>query len=121
MFYEPDSVDMRISHVARIRLVSRLTQFQKAVFEKYYPMEKTNPVEKKRLRTFQGVVVSDAMNKTIVVSVSNTKTNVKYKKQILVSKKYKVHDEKEKYGVGDKVTFVECRPISKDKRWRVVY
>ena len=89
--------------------------------EKHYPMEKTNAEQIKRFRTFVGVVVSDAMNKTIVVSVSHTKMNAKYKKQILVSKKYKVHDEKEQFGNGDKVTFVECRPLSKDKRWRVVY
>jgi len=72
-------------------------------------------------RKFTGVVVSDKMDKTIVVSVENTKIHKKYEKRYTINKKYKVHDEKNQYKEGDKVTFVECRPLSKDKRWRVVY
>jgi small subunit ribosomal protein S17 len=71
-------------------------------------------------RKFQGTVVSDAMDKTIVVLVDRRVMHPKYKKQYTVSKKFKVHDEQNAHKVGDKVTFVECRPMSKDKRWRVI-
>jgi len=75
---------------------------------------------KKISRKFSGIVVSDKMDKTIVVNVQRVKINSKYKKSIFVSKKYKVHDDKNKYKINDKVSFVECRPLSKDKRWRVI-
>lgn len=71
-------------------------------------------------RTLTGTVVSDAMDKTIVVSVSRTKVHPKYKKRYTVSKKYHVHDEKNSHAVGDTVTFVETRPLSRHKRWRVL-
>lgn len=79
--------------------------------------EKKNVIKKK----FHGIVVSDKMNKTIVVKVDRVKIHPKYKKRYTVSKKYKVHDEKEQFKIDDKVTFIECRPLSKDKRWRVIY
>ncbi|KKU47876.1 MAG: 30S ribosomal protein S17 [Parcubacteria group bacterium GW2011_GWA2_46_9] len=66
------------------------------------------------------MVVSNAMNKTIIVRVDRVKMNPKYRKQYTVSRRYHVHDENNKYRSGDKVTFVECRPLSKTKRWRVV-
>ena len=72
-------------------------------------------------RIFNGIVMSDKMEKTIVVKVDGTKVHPKYKKRYIVSKRYKVHDEKDKFKIGDKVVFVECRPLSKDKRWRVIY
>ena len=72
-------------------------------------------------RKFKGIVVSDKMNKTIVVKVERIKIHPRYKKRYKVSRKYKVHDEKEKFKAGDKIIFVECRPLSKDKRWRVLY
>ena len=72
-------------------------------------------------RIFNGVVVSDKMDKTIVVLVESVKVHPRYKKRYTTSRKYKVHDEKGSFKEGDKVTFVECRPLSKDKRWRVVY
>jgi len=72
-------------------------------------------------RKFSGLVVSDKMDKTIVVSVESVKMHPKYKKRYTVSKKYKVHDEKNLYKEGDKIQFLECRPLSKDKRWRVIY
>ena len=72
-------------------------------------------------RRFQGVVVSSGMTKTIVIQVESTKTHPKYGKQYKVSKKYKVHDEHNRYQVGDRVVFAACRPLSKDKRWRVIY
>ncbi|MEI6596941.1 MAG: 30S ribosomal protein S17 [bacterium] len=72
-------------------------------------------------RKFSGVVVGDKMNKTRVVSVESVKVHPIYKKRYKVNKKYKVHDEKNLYKTGDKVQFMECRPLSKDKRWRMIY
>ena len=74
---------------------------------------------KTKKRELVGTVVSDKMQKTIVVKVDRVKTHPKYGKQFVVSKRYKVHDEKNEYKTGDKVVFVETRPLSKDKRWRV--
>lgn len=70
-------------------------------------------------RKFSGVVVSDKMDKTVVVKVETTKVHPKYGKRYVESVKYKVHDEKNQSKTGDKVSFVECRPLSKDKRWRI--
>ncbi|MEA1962931.1 MAG: 30S ribosomal protein S17 [Patescibacteria group bacterium] len=72
-------------------------------------------------KKFQGIVASDKQDKTIVVKVDRVKIHPKYKKRFTVSKKYKVHDEKNQYREDDKVIFIECRPLSKDKRWRVIY
>jgi len=71
-------------------------------------------------KKFNGVVVSDKNDKTIVVKVETVKVHPKYKKRYVVSRRYKVHDEKNQYRVGDKVIFIECRPLSRDKRWRVL-
>ena len=71
-------------------------------------------------KTFKGTVVSDKMDKTVVVSVSRFVQHPKYKKRYAVNKKYKAHDENNTYKVGDVVTIVETRPISKDKNFRVV-
>ncbi len=71
-------------------------------------------------RTFTGIVVTIGMNKTISVLVDTKKLHIKYKKQFKSSRKYHVHDEKETAKVGDEVKFVECRPISKTKRWRLL-
>lgn len=78
-------------------------------------------MDKKHQQTFHGVVVSDKMTKTIVVRVDRKKKHPKYGKYFTVSEHYKVHDEHGKYRAGDAVQFVECRPLSKDKRWRVLY
>ncbi len=72
-------------------------------------------------KKFYGVVISGKMDKTIVVRIDRVKIHPKYKKRYTTSKKYKVHDEKNQFKEGDKVTFAECRPLSKDKRWRVIY
>ena len=77
-------------------------------------------LKKTMKRNFEGVVVSDKSDKTIVVRVDRTKLHPKYFKRFIVSKKYKVHDPENQFKVGDVVIFEECRPISKDKRWRVV-
>lgn len=78
------------------------------------------PQQQNPKRRFTGVVVSDKMKKTIVVRIERVKTHAKYQKQYAVSKRYKVHDEKNEFKVGDVVAFEECRPYSKDKRWRVI-
>ena len=72
-------------------------------------------------RKLNGKVVSDKMDKTIVVKVDSVKLHPKYHKRYITSKKYKVHDEKNYYKVDDKVVFVASRPLSKGKRWRVIY
>ncbi len=75
---------------------------------------------KSQKRVFQGTVVSTKMAKTIVVRVDRMKTDPKYKKQFRQSRKFKVHDEKGELQAGDVVRFTETRPLSKDKRWRVI-
>lgn len=89
-------------------------------------IKKVNNVSKKVKKAvlrkkFNGVVLSDKMDKTITVRVDKVKIHPKYKKRYTASKKYKVHDEKNQFKIDDKVTFEECRPMSKDKRWRVIY
>lgn len=78
--------------------------------------KKTNIIHK-----ISGVVLANKMAKTIVVKVDNVKIHSKYHKRYVKSTKYKVHDEKQQYKVGDKVTFVACRPLSREKKWRVIY
>jgi small subunit ribosomal protein S17 len=75
---------------------------------------------KKMKRRLKGFVVSDKPDKTIIVSSGRMKMHPKYKKQYKVNKNYKVHDEKNLAKVGDQVIFEECRPLSKDKRWRLI-
>jgi len=71
-------------------------------------------------RKLRGVVISDKMKKTVVISVERIKEHPKYKKRYKIHKKYKAHDQKEEYKIGDRVVIEECRPLSKDKRWRVI-
>lgn len=77
-------------------------------------------VKKANKRIFTGVVVSEKMNKTITVSVSTRQLHPLYKKYITRSKKYKAHDETNDAHEGDKVRIIESRPISKNKRWRLI-
>jgi small subunit ribosomal protein S17 len=79
----------------------------------------TNQISKTQ-RSLSGIVVSDKMAKTIVVRVDRTVLHQKYQKRYISSRRYKVHDEKQVAKVGDVVEFTECRPLSKDKRWRLV-
>ena len=81
-------------------------------------MKPKHPMNKKH---FQGEVVSAVQSKTIVVRVNRVRFHPIYKKRYTVSRRFQVHDEKQQYKVGDHVEFVECRPISKHKKWRVVY
>lgn len=69
----------------------------------------------KKLAKKKGTVVSDKMDKTIVVAVQTLKTHPKYLKKYRSTKNYKVHDGENKFKVGDVVEFVQCKPISKDK------
>ena len=70
-------------------------------------------------RSYVGIVTSDKMDKTIVVSVSTKKMDRLYKKYVTSSKKCKAHDEKNEAHIGDTVKIVESRPLSKDKCWRL--
>ncbi len=83
----------------------------------------STPVEPKSVRggakTRVGVVVSDKMNKTRVVSVQRRVQHPRYKKYINRRKKFKAHDESNESHVGDTVLIVETRPLSRDKRWRI--
>jgi small subunit ribosomal protein S17 len=81
--------------------------------------KKEKSSKEKKGRLFKGTVVSDKMDKTIVVSVSRLKKHPRYKKRYRVDKKYKAHDEKNEFKIGDRVIIKECRPISKGKKWRV--
>lgn len=70
-------------------------------------------------KSFTGVVTSDKMDKTIVVTVHNRSLHPLYKKYVTTTKKLKAHDEKNEAHEGDTVRVVECRHISKDKCWRL--
>ncbi len=72
-----------------------------------------------RRKTREGVVVSDKMEKTVVVSVETMKRHPLYGKTMRTSKKYKAHDEENRSKVGDRVRIRETRPLSKEKRWVV--
>ena len=77
--------------------------------------------EERNLRKVrQGVVVSDANDKTIVVAVEERKPNPIYKKMITSTKKFHAHDENNEAGVGDTFQIMETRPLSKMKRWRLL-
>ena len=67
-----------------------------------------------------GTIISNKMQKTVVVRVERIKEHPKYKRRYRVHKKYKAHDERGEYKIGDKVVIEECRPISKEKKWRVI-
>ena len=71
-------------------------------------------------KTRVGVVVSDKMDKTIVVEIRNRVKHPIYGKIMNRNKKFKVHDENNECGIGDTVRVMETRPLSKDKRWRLV-
>ncbi len=72
-------------------------------------------------RVLQGVVVSDKNEKTVTVRVDRRVSHPIYKKTIQRSKKYAAHDEENRFKVGDTVQIIESAPISKSKRWQVVY
>ncbi len=67
-----------------------------------------------------GTIVSDKMQKTVIVKVERIKEHPKYKRRYKIHKKYKAHVESGEYKTGDKVIIEECRPMSKEKKWRVI-
>ena len=71
------------------------------------------------MRTLQGTIVSDKMQKTVVVRVDSLKEHPKYLKRFLVSQKFHVHAADGEYQIGDIVVIQETRPLSKQKRWKV--
>ena len=72
-------------------------------------------------RKLKGIIISDKMDKTVVVRVERLKKHPKYKKRFKQHKNYKAHlENKEKHQLGDKVVIEECQPMSKEKKWKVV-
>lgn len=76
--------------------------------------------DRNQRKSQSGIVVSDKMDKTVVVAIEDNVRHPLYKKIIKRTVKLKAHDENNACGVGDRVLLMETRPISKDKRWRVV-
>ncbi|MFH1868241.1 MAG: 30S ribosomal protein S17 [Candidatus Omnitrophota bacterium] len=76
--------------------------------------------DKSLKKILTGVVTSDKMDKTIVVQVTSITKHPKYKKVVRKYSSFKAHDEKNEAKVGDTVKVMECRPLSKDKRWRLI-
>ena len=83
-------------------------------------METVQGAKKGNKQMLQGVVKSDKMDKTIVVEITMRKLHPLYKKYVTRSNSIKAHDEKNEAHEGDTVRVVECRPLSRDKRWRLV-
>lgn len=77
-------------------------------------------MERNLRKTRVGTVVSDKMDKTIVVAVKDSVQHPLYKKILKRTVKFKAHDENNECGIGDRVMVMETRPLSKDKRWRMV-
>ena len=77
-------------------------------------------MERNLRKTRVGIVSSDKMDKTIVVSIKDSVKHPLYKKVIKRTVKFKAHDENNECGIGDKVEIMETRPLSRDKRWRIV-
>lgn len=73
----------------------------------------------KKLAKIKGIVVSDKMDKTVIIGVDTLKNHPKYQKKYKVTKRYKIHDPENKYKIGDAVEFVQCKPISKEKRFKI--
>ncbi|MGC8651240.1 MAG: small ribosomal subunit protein uS17 [Minisyncoccia bacterium] len=76
--------------------------------------------QKKQKRLLKGIVTSDKMEKTVVVTVKKLKSNSKYQKAYWVNKKFKAHNEKPNVHVGDEVTIEATKPFSKDVKWKVI-
>jgi small subunit ribosomal protein S17 len=80
----------------------------------------TGAAERAKRKTLVGVVVSDKMDKTVVVAVERLVAHSLYGRRIRRTKRYKAHDEANEARLGDRVELMECRPISKEKTWRLV-
>ena len=77
-------------------------------------------LERPHRKVRSGVVVSDKMDKTVVVSVATFAKHKLYNRRVKQTRRFKAHDEENSCGIGDTVRIMETRPLSKDKRWRVV-
>ena len=77
-------------------------------------------MDRNRRKTRVGIVTSNKMDKTIVVTVEEFVRHSLYGKAVKVTKKFKAHDEQNECNIGDKVRIMETRPLSRDKRWRLV-
>ena len=75
--------------------------------------------EPKKIRKLTGIIVSDKMTKTRVVSISRTTRHPKYLKYYTVTTRFKAHDENNEYKTGDTVVIEETRPLSREKRWKI--
>lgn len=82
--------------------------------------DKITTSKSKNNRTLKGIVVSTAMQKTVVVAVSRTKSDPLYKKRYKITKRYKAHNDNDSIKVGDEVTIKESRPLSRHKKWIVI-
>ena len=80
----------------------------------------TGTTERGKRKILIGIVVSDKMEKTAVVSIERLVKHATYGKYVRRRNKFKVHDEKNECKIGDVVRFMETRPLSKDKRWRLI-
>lgn len=83
-------------------------------------MEENKQAKKSKKRVLTGRVVSNKMQKTIVVAIERRKLHPLYKKYVTRSKRVKAHDEKNDAHIGDTVRVEECRPLSKEKHWRLI-
>lgn len=72
------------------------------------------------MRKLQGTIISDKMNKTRVIAITRLKQYPRYKKYYKVTTKFKAHDEKNEYKTGDVVIIGETKPLSKEKRWKII-
>ena len=79
-----------------------------------------NTEQRGRRKVRLGYVISDKMDKTVIVQVGSSKAHRLYRKTVRQRSRFKVHDEKNECGVGDLVRITETRPLSKEKRWRVL-
>jgi small subunit ribosomal protein S17 len=83
--------------------------------------QQTQPTEERGRRKIRlGTVISDKMDKTIIVQVGSSKAHRLYRKTVQQRTKFKVHDEKNECGIGDLVRITETRPLSREKRWRLL-
>ena len=107
----PGRIETVKKDIARVKTVMRSNELNK---------RGRKNMERNLRKTRVGVVVSDKMDKTIVVAVKDSVQHPLYKKIMKRTVKFKAHDEKNECGVGDRVEIMETRPISADKRWRLV-
>ena len=104
--------------IARVKTILREKELAKA--EAYRKGGCNMTVERNRRKTKVGVVVSDKMDKTVVVAIEDFVRHSLYGKAVKRTKKVKAHDENNECQIGDRVRIMETRPLSKDKRWRLV-